>query len=110
MVQGIFDKGDVIHYSKKIFHIASINGSKITLVNVQTGNKVKRKFQPYELQKIDEVQKFEGKEEDEEPEHKKIQAERKKTRVLKKAGVEETNIVRTKRVVQPGRKLLESIR
>ena len=72
----IFSKGDVLKQTKTICTVEKIGGQKIYLKN-EDGIILNKFYKPYQLLKVNEVQKYEVNNEDQEKEHKQIQTKRK---------------------------------
>lgn len=95
IIKKIFDKNDVIKYSKTLYTISRIDKNKYYLID-EDGNETDKHSKVYELAKIDEVENIPIKS-DEADIHfinKKI---KKINKEMKKAGVETENIKTTKR-------------
>ena len=102
-IKKIFDKNDILKYSKDIYIINKINKNKIYLLNTKTQEESDRTYKPYELKLINEIQYISNiPEEQEEKEHKIIQVKRKTTKSLQKEGISEVpKIRRTTRQRRP---------
>ena len=74
----------------------SIDGHKIYVKN-EEGAVLGKFFKPYQLVKVDSVEKYEKPNESHEEEHKEIQRARKHQRVLKAVGIDQGNVVEGKR-------------
>ena len=96
----IFSKGDVLKQTKTIYTVEKIDGQKIYLKN-EDGIILNKFYKPYQLLKVNEVQKYEVDNEDQEKEHKQIQTKRKQDKILKAVGIDESNIVENKRQRKP---------
>jgi hypothetical protein len=94
--KSIFDKGDQNTFSKSIYTISKIEGNKIFITN-DDGTELKRTFKDYELQKIDKVSKIQI-DDSQENKHVNIQKERKHNKILKQVGIDQNNVVQTKRI------------
>ena len=57
--------------------------------------------------KVNEVQKYEVNNEDQEKEHKQIQTKRKQDKILKAVGIDESNIIESKRERKPKKKIFD---
>lgn len=99
----IFDKGDIITYSKETYVIHAINKNKFQLQNAK-GTVLKRQYKDYELSKITSISSYTPPQE-EEKEHKENQRTKKITRNTKKEGVNNTNIQTRLRTRQPANQL-----
>ena len=74
----------------------SVDGQKICVKN-EEGTVLSKFFKPYQLVKVDSVEKYEKPNESHEEEHKEIQRARKHQRVLKAVGIDQSNAVEGKR-------------
>jgi len=92
----IFSKGDILKFNKTIYTVESIDGQKIYLRN-EEGTVLGKFFKPYQLVKVDLVEKYEKPNESQEEEHKEIQRVRKHQRALKAVGIDQGNVVEGKR-------------
>ena len=88
----IFDKNDIIKYSKDIYTVNKIDKNKFYLTNTKSAEKLATYVKEYELRKTSEVQFFPQEDTGHAKEHKKTQVKRKITKIHKKEGIEKANI------------------
>lgn len=100
ITKNVFDKNDVIKYSKNIFTISDTDKQKYILTDDETNEILERKFKYYELQKIKKVQSIPKKNNDEELHNDNIK-QKKITKFNNKEGVEVENISARLRVRKP---------
>lgn len=98
--KNIFSKGDVLKTTKTIYTINNIDGQKIYVKN-DDGELLNNFYKPYQLLKVNEVEKYEKQNEEHEKEHKEIQKNKKQDKILKSVGIDKTNIVENKRIRKP---------
>ena len=60
-VKKVFDKGDVLTYSKDAYVVSKIAGNRYVLRNSRTGEATSRAYKPQELKPFNEVQEFKDK-------------------------------------------------
>lgn len=104
LVKRVFDKNDIIKYSKNIYIIRKIIKNKIYLTNSRNGEEINEFFKPYQLKLINEIQYKEPENDEKEIiEHEKTQKQRKVKKVINKEGVAENEqaIRRSKRERRP---------
>jgi len=65
----IFSKGDILKFNKTIYTVDSVDGQKIYVKN-EEGTVLSKFFKPYQLVKVDSVEKYEKPNESHEEEHK----------------------------------------
>jgi len=82
--------------TRPFYTVESIDGHKIYVKN-EEGAVLGKFFKPYQLVKVDSVEKYEKPNESHEEEHKEIQRARKHQRVLKAVGIDQGNVVEGKR-------------
>ena len=98
--KNIFSKGDLLKTTKTIYTIVKIDGQKIYVKN--DDDVILNKFyKPYQLLKVDEVEKYEKPNEEHEKEHNQIQSKRKQDKILKSLDIDLNNIVESKRERKP---------
>ena len=90
----------MLKQTKTIYTVEKIDGQKIYLKN-EDGIILNKFYKPYQLLKVNEVQKYEVNNEDQEKEHKQIQTKRKQDKKLKAVGIDESNIIENKRQRKP---------
>jgi hypothetical protein len=106
----IFDKGDVLKYSKDIYLISDIDKNRIYVKNIRTGNELNDYVKPYQIVPVGEIQYKETVEKEQEPIHKTTQQERRITRRMNIEGVEKTeqSLRRSARQRKPEAQLISS--
>jgi len=86
----IFDKQG-INYSKEIYEVVKNNGLSLSLKGL------KRKYKPYELIKVNNIIKYESSEKPINIQLKEAKKEKSRKEYLKREGIDEKNILTTKR-------------
>jgi len=94
----IFDKGDVITYSKELYIVISVNGYRVKIKNIESGEELKQNFKPYQLILASNIQYLPEKDETEYQIHKETRKEKKHAQLNKDAGIDLKNIVKNKRI------------
>jgi len=90
----LFDKGDLLSYSKDTYVIDEIKGNKIYL------NGLKRTYQPHQLQSINSII-YKNNDAREEDEHVRFQKQKKQRRLLDEEDINEDDIITEKRTRKP---------
>ena len=98
----IYDKGDVIQWSDKVYTIQKIDKNKIYVEDID------RFYKPYELMKItDDVGVFDKVEKEHEKVHVAVKKAKKINKELKELGIEQKNdLGDSKRIKKPSYKML----
>jgi len=92
LLKKVFDKNDVITYSKTIYIIRKVNKNKLYLTDSTTGEELPETYKPYQLKLINEIQYIDSDKEDEEQrQHEITQRKRKINKQHKQEGIDESN-------------------
>lgn len=96
----VFDKGDVVTYSKQLYTIRAIKSSRITLTEVESGEDAGSRFKAYELVPAGDVQYLPSPPEDtkEYEEHKRERHTRNTQKAERREGIDTSNIIEHPRV------------
>jgi acid phosphatase class B len=100
--KNVFAKGDSITYSKDLYTIEKIVANKYELKNIKTNEILKTLYKDYEIRKVNEIQFLPHEDQEQEVEHLQTQKNRKIKRKIRKEGIEDAEIISSKRkIVKP---------
>ena len=109
VIKKVFDKGDILKFSKDVYIIRMIDKNKIYLTNTTTDHDLEQFVKDYEIKPVGEIQyKPNADVSLDEFEHGAVQTQRKQTRAMNKEGVKANEVAlrRTTRERRPVAKLI----